>query len=73
MTGPGTQEVRALEVDAIGNVYVTGQSYGNIYPNGPMPPENSSSNVFLFVFRPSAPAVVRQDSVELPTNTRQRR
>jgi hypothetical protein len=73
VTGPGTQEVRGVEVDAVGNVYVTGQSFGNIYPGGPQPPEDSSTNVFLFVFRPSAPAVVRQESVDLPQNTRVRR
>ena len=73
VTGPGLQEVRGIEVDAVGNVYVTGQVFGNIYPNGPLPPENSSTNVFLFVFRPSAPVVVRQGSAELPESTRSRR
>jgi len=74
VTGTGVQQVQGIEVDAAGNVYVTGQSFGNVFgPNGLTPPENSSTNVFLFVFRPSAPLVVRQDRDELPANTRTRR
>jgi hypothetical protein len=74
VTGPGNQQVQGIEVDTAGNVYVTGQSFGNIFSTGgPTPPEDSSTNVFLFVFRPSAPAIVRQDSAEPPQTTRSRR
>ena len=74
VTGPGFQVVQGIEVDSAGNVYVTGQSFGNVFLTGQAaPPADSSTDVFLFVFRPSAPTVVRQDSVELPTNTRSRR
>jgi hypothetical protein len=74
VTGPGIQEVRGIEVDTAGNVYVTGQAYGDVFSTtGPPPPENSSTNVYLFVFRPSAPAVARQESLDLPQNTRTRR
>ena len=74
VTGPGFQVVQGIEVDSAGNVYVTGQSFGNIYDVGQAaPPVDGSTDVFIFVFRPSAPAVVRQDSLELPSNTRTRR
>ncbi|MEO5924047.1 MAG: hypothetical protein ABIR70_09490 [Bryobacteraceae bacterium] len=74
VTGPGSQQVQGIEVDTAGNVYVTGQSFGNIYSTGgPTPPENGSTDVFIFVFRPSAPTVVRQESIELPANPRNRR
>jgi len=74
VTGPGFQVVQGIEVDSAGNVYVTGQSFGNVFVAGQAaPPADSSTDVFLFVFRPSVAAVVRQDSVELPTNTRTRR
>jgi hypothetical protein len=74
VTGPGNQQVQGIEVDAAGNVYVTGQSFGNIYSTGgPTPPEDSSTDVFLFVFRPSAPPIVRQDSADAPQNARGRR
>jgi hypothetical protein len=67
VTGPGTQIVQGIEVDAAGNVYVTGQSFGDVFSTGgAKPPENSSSDVFLFVFKPSAPAVVRQSGAQLP-------
>lgn len=74
VTGPGSQQVQGIEVDAAGNVYVTGQSFGNIFSTGgPAPPDDSSTNVFLFVFRPSAPPVVRQTNTEPAQNTRTRR
>ena len=74
VTGQGSQQVQGIEVDAAGNVYVTGQSLGNIYSTGgPTPPDDSSTNVFIFVFRPSGPPIVRQDSAEPPQNTRTRR
>jgi hypothetical protein len=74
VTGPGSQQVQGIEVDAAGNVYVTGQSFGEVFSTGgPKPPEDGSTDVFLFVFRPSAPAVVRQDAIEPSQNTRTRR
>jgi hypothetical protein len=74
VTGQGNQQVQGIEVDAAGNVYVTGQSLGNIYSTGgPTPPENGSTDVFLFVFRPSAPVELRQDSTGPPRTSRVRR
>ncbi len=73
VTGPGVQQVQGIEVDAAGNVYVTGQSLGSVYPTGPFPPENSSTDVFIFVFRPSTPPAVRLDSLQPPQTSRSRR
>ena len=74
VTGLGFQIVQGIEVDAAGNVYVTGQSFGNVFSTeGLLPPEKGNTDVFVFVFRPSTPAVVRQDSIALPENTRTRR
>jgi hypothetical protein len=67
VTGPGYQTVNALTVDALGNVYVTGQVYGNVFdPGQAAPPENSASDVFLFVFRPSAPPPARVGAMPSP-------
>jgi hypothetical protein len=66
VTGPGFQMVNGIEVDAAGNVYVTGQSFGNVFSTGgAAPPENGSSDVFIFVFRPSPPTVVRSQSQQV--------
>ncbi len=74
VTGPGSQQVQGIEVDTTGNVYVTGQVFGYVYgADGLKPPTNGSTDVFMFVFRPSAAAVVRQESLELPTSARTRR
>jgi hypothetical protein len=74
VTGPGFQVVQGIEVDAAGNVYVTGQSFGNVYSTGgAKPPVDGSTDVFLFVFRPSSPPVVRQESLTAPQNDRTRR
>lgn len=74
VTGPGFQVVQQLEVDNAGNVYVTGQSLGNIFdPNQAAPPADSSTNVYLFVFKPSAPTVVRQENTGTARDSRIRR
>ncbi len=62
VTGPGTAVVNGIEVDPVGNVYVTGQSYANIFEPYQAPPDNSNYNVFFFVFRPSPPPALRQQS-----------
>lgn len=62
VTGPGTATVNGIALDAVGNVYVTGQSYDNVLEPYQAPPENSSYNVFFFVFRPSPPPALRQQS-----------
>ncbi|MEP7354112.1 MAG: SBBP repeat-containing protein [Acidobacteriota bacterium] len=72
VTGGGSQIVRGIEVDPQGLVYVTGSALGNIVPVG-QAPANSSTNAFLFVFKPSPAAVVRQDSIELPAAISRRR
>jgi hypothetical protein len=74
VTGPGFQFVQNLEVDNAGNVYVVGQSLGNVFdPGQAAPPADSSTNVFMFVFRPSPPAVVRQDPETGSRESRSRR
>ncbi len=74
VTGPGFQVVQQLEVDKAGNVYVTGQTLGNIFdPGQAAPPTSSSTNVYLFVFKPSVPAVVRQDNTGTARESRIRR
>ncbi|MEO8098500.1 MAG: SBBP repeat-containing protein [Acidobacteriota bacterium] len=74
VTGQGFQMVNAIEVDATGNVYITGVAYGNVFAAGQdHPPDDSSTNVFLLVFRPTAPPVVRQESGRTPLITRTRR
>jgi hypothetical protein len=61
VTGGGYQIADAIEVDAAGNVYVTGEVFGNVFdPGQASAPELSNTNVFFFVFRPSN--VVRQDA-----------
>ncbi len=62
VTGPGEQVVQGIEVDPVGNVYVTGQAYDNIFEPFQAPPEGSNTNVFFFVFRPSPPPALRQQS-----------
>ncbi len=54
VTGGGYQISSNIEVDPDGNVYVTGEVFGNVFLEGQAaPPEDSSSNVFVFVFRPA--------------------
>lgn len=54
VTGGGYQIASNIEVDPEGNVYVTGQVFGNVFEEGQAaPPPDSSVNVFLFVFRPA--------------------
>jgi hypothetical protein len=62
VTGPGTAVVNGIDVDSVGNVYVTGQSYSNIFEPFQAPPADSNYNVFFFVFRPSPPPALRQQS-----------
>lgn len=63
VTGAGYQMVNQIEVDTAGNVYVTGVSLGNVFAAGQaVPPEDSSTNVFILVFKPSAPAVLRENT-----------
>jgi hypothetical protein len=62
VTGSGTAGVVGIEVDGVGNVYVTGQSYGNIFESYQAPPDDSNYNVFFFEFKPSAPPALRQQS-----------
>jgi hypothetical protein len=67
ITGGGYQLPRGVEVDAAGNVYVTGTALGNIFdPGQDSPPTGSGSNAFIFVFHPSPPPVVRQDVAAPP-------
>jgi hypothetical protein len=74
VTGPGFQVVQQLEVDNAGNVYVTGQALGNIFdPGQAAPPADSSTNVYIFVFRPSAPIVIRQENTDPVRDSRIRR
>jgi hypothetical protein len=63
VTGTGEQEVRGLEVDASGTIYVTGTVVGNVFePGQAVPPPDTNSNVYFFAFRPSPPSVTRQGS-----------
>jgi hypothetical protein len=74
VTGPGFQIVQNIEVDKAGNVYVTGQSLGNLFDAGQAtPPSDSSTNVFMFVFKPSAPTVIRQDNTAATRDSRSSR
>jgi hypothetical protein len=64
ITGAGYQIASNIEVDPSGIVYLTGESFGNVFePGQAAPPEESSTNVFLLVFRPSLP-VSRQTALE---------
>lgn len=74
VTGKGTQDVRAIEVDPAGNVYVTGQSIGGVFSTGGAPAlPDGGSDVYLFVFRPTDPQPVRIQGGEAPQTTRSRR
>jgi hypothetical protein len=66
ITGGGAQEVRAIDVDAAGVVYATGYTDGNVFLPGQGPPE-VRRNVFLLVFKPTPPAVVRAEAASVPS------
>jgi len=46
----GYQIAYAVEVDPQGNIYISGLTTGNIYPNGPPQPVNTNTNGFLLEF-----------------------
>jgi hypothetical protein len=72
VTGGGYQIATAIEVDPDGNVYVTGEAFGNVFEAGQAsPPEGSNTNVFFFVFRPAQ--VLRQEPTEIEPGRRSRR
>jgi hypothetical protein len=73
VTGPGSKAVQAVDVDAAGNIYVTGQSFDTVFGTSLPPLENSQTNVFFFVFRPSPPSPTRQVVKSAPRSSRQRR
>jgi len=53
ITGPGYQIAYGVDVDAQGNIYVTGTALGDVFGGmGAKSPENSNLNVFLLVFQP---------------------
>jgi hypothetical protein len=54
ITGPGSQAVYGVDVDAAGTIYVTGWTTGNVFPPGYAVPFNgpSNSDAFLLVFTP---------------------
>ena len=48
ITGPGYQIAYGVDVDAAGNIFVTGASFGNVFfATGPPVPPNTGVNVFL--------------------------
>jgi hypothetical protein len=51
ITGPGYQVAYGVDVDAQGNIYVTGTALGDVFGGmGAQPPANSNLNAFLLVF-----------------------
>ena len=53
ITGPGYQIAYGVDVDAQGNIYVTGTALGDVFGGmGAAAPANSNLNVFLLVFQP---------------------
>ncbi|MCU1334777.1 MAG: cell surface glycoprotein (s-layer protein) related protein-like protein [Bryobacterales bacterium] len=53
ITGPGYQVAYGVDVDAQGNIYVTGTALGDVFGGtGATPPPDSNLNVFLLVFKP---------------------
>ena len=53
ITGPGYQIAYGVDVDAQGNIYVTGTALGDVFGGmGAKSPDNSNLNVFLLVFQP---------------------
>ncbi len=73
VTSTGKAMVQGIEVDSAGNTYVVGQALENVFPPGyaqPLP--DSSTNVFVLIFRPSAPPAVRQQSTVLTKHPRSR-
>ncbi|MBZ5634012.1 MAG: SBBP repeat-containing protein [Acidobacteriia bacterium] len=51
ITGPGYQVAYGVDVDAKGNIYVTGTALGDVFETtGPFAPPDTSLNVFLMVF-----------------------
>lgn len=52
LTGPGYQYASGIDVDAKGNIYVTGTVLGDVFTGAgrPVPPADSNLNVFLLVF-----------------------
>ncbi len=54
VTGGGVQIASHVGVDSNGNVYVVGETNGNIFEQyQATPPDGSGLNVFVYVFRPS--------------------
>ncbi|HEY2845210.1 MAG TPA: SBBP repeat-containing protein [Bryobacteraceae bacterium] len=52
VTGPGYQVAYGVDVDAQGNIYLTGTALGDVFGGtGAHPPDNSNLNVFLLVFQ----------------------
>jgi hypothetical protein len=52
ITGPGYQIAYGVDVDAQGNIYVTGTALGDVFGGtGARPPDNSNLNVFVLVFQ----------------------
>jgi hypothetical protein len=52
ITGPGYQVAYGVDVDAQGNIYVTGTVLGDVFAGAgrPIPPDDSNLNLFLLVF-----------------------
>jgi len=52
LTGPGYYVAYGVDVDAKGNIYVTGTAFGDVFGGmGARVPPDSSLNVFLLVFK----------------------
>ena len=53
LTGPGYQVAYGVDVDPLGNIYVTGAVLGDVFAGAgnPQPPADSNLNVFLLVFQ----------------------
>jgi len=72
-TGGGAQQVKGIEVDPAGVVYITGYTLGNVFQPGQATPLLPESNVFFIALRPSSPALIRRESTTLPATAPQRR
>jgi hypothetical protein len=73
VTGPGHQTVQGIEVDSTGNVYVVGQAFDDVFlPGQAVLLPDTSTNVFVLVFRPSTQSVIRRPSTVLTQHPRTR-